>query len=1498
MVAKEGPMAGRSVLQMLPALYDAIALGGRAGVSIQELFSQFDVQDQVREACWISLRHGKYNNQPIRFYHVDRLPTNDNKTTTTMTNAMGKRKATTVLPTKTKKRKKNDDGEASEDDTIKKAAPTVNRPRTIDMKDEVDARTIDFTEAREDEKLVVVADEALRLKALGLSQSDSVDINPAHIDILELVARTRSAGIVITDLAATLFPGNVKKIHHFLDCLIARQLCVKRIVAVSFKRFNIVHLTKYAAAFQPTMIAPGAVFEDEQLNKQQHVQRIYKALTVSNESSAVFADLAKRFVWSKRLQETIRNYIVQECIRDNTFPISLFMATCRSGERSLGRKLWCVRINEEAERLKATNVKITDESFAKPALYEVGPHEFMYRMIESTPEGLTIPQVRDNCGISDRWCYKKVQALLVSYNLQTEKLLVGRSASYLFRVQGSDSTATQTQEQVKPDIHSKTESTEPKEVDKEYKYASLKSAIQDAGLKPIANVMDTRSQFAMELVTERKIVALTTYRRMLVMREHQNKLRNKGFIDHRTITKIFQQLVKQNQVVFLDVLIPSSRGRYNKTRKVRCVALPSVLNEPEQPTIRHFIETYTPDDLSDLGMLYSDPSFNVVIRDTDGAKKASSLSKQVVYSRNAQIKAQRHAAILSRQNRKIGAAFGLACRTKLFHIAICEIVISLGLWNHKTVDAIPFSLQQVMSRMSVHDFIHIFGCTERLTSAEETELIEALRNKDSDWNCINVNIQSKLLKHKWRRVRRLIEILRELNVLVQEKPTDNASVVPAVFDDVDDMVLRVAEETITGGRFTLNRANLEIPLVEERDKKTRIKLTDMSSFVRPSDFFKYKKLLDNCLSASHTFYELSHVKAYWDVLECISIERTRFELVGQNGYPIPCFVSPCMFVSTSSYVRHAWIDLVSGRNVGQAKKTSSKRRKIPQRHSYNVLDYRPKAYNKKSMKTRAVPHRTKFKSPLVGVPDDKVLELYFKELPDTWNIPVPVELRLPNEGKSVFRSPKLGRSKVNYSAISAKVGDVNPQKLKRRLQVLMKEPLQIKRQRLMEADMLARKNPSGLFLEEAQVKVSPRLFCCLIRAIQMMVQPDDLYVPKVADELFAQWSTSELQMVWRYLWFAHMLVKTTVKDLGHRRGFSLAPSKFDFLRLHPAMYPITMFLEAKDHMASYFDEDDDDIEIQVPDNADPGHMAILLSGAVQGTIQLLPVLAEPHELDICEPPRKKGHAKYVDGVAGHLARFTRGSNALECIEAKWSVTSQRRYDEEEMDMHHDLHHVEDKDEASEDENLKEKLLKDLEDAGAMGRTNLELFKVYSTYSPNVIIATVASLVNAGKVLEAHSYAHLHYVSMQYAELWSIYPYKLLPDKTLEFDKTKPSSCRPWLCMDGSVNEKFLLVLKREVALMVWRYPGMCENDIRSQFRGLLGLQDARSLCFQLVDEDVIYCEANAKKPFCSLFSSPKDTSRPIPGTYHMDRSQYTLRFFPTVSCIENLGAVVDELLNN
>ncbi|OQR86734.1 hypothetical protein ACHHYP_10001 [Achlya hypogyna] len=1500
-----------SVMRIMPILYENIALTGRSGICVRALFDDFEPTKDtaVREACWAILRHGRHQHLPMRYYHVEHAETITPVKPEHTEPAPKKRKAVKIPAkpkAKKKRRKANDSGSESpwndsggESDVpfttvagpvAKKptpSRPSVQKPTPCDTTHEVDARSISFANAYIDPSLYVVADEAFRLKVLGVSAEEG-DINPTHWDILELVGQRREAGITIPDLASILFNGDVKRIHHFIDSLISRKLCVKRIISVTSKRFNMIHLARFAAHFHPNMVAPGAFFEDEYMNKAAIVTRIHTSMTAHKEATAVFADVAKRFGWSKRLQETIRNYIAQETNRDPAYHVQLFMATCRSGYRSMGRKLWCLKLVEANPTASVEGFRLSH-----PTRCEMGPLEYIYRLIEAAPEGLTIPQVRDMCGMPDKTCYKKIQALLVSYDLETEKLLMGRSTLYRFRVRGADNKPTLAL--VKP------EATAEAKEDAVYR-PSLRTAIEEAGLQPVANVMDMRTEFALESVKQKQVLALATFRRMLVLREHRGATKSRSFTDHRTITKIFQRLVKANEVVFIDVLVPSSDPRH--MRKVRCVALPSAVAEPDQPAIKRFIDEFTHEDLSDLGLLYSDPSFKIVVRDPAAATKTP-LAKTVLYSRQPVVVPERSSVLIGQQNRRLGMAFGLACRTKLLHLALCEILQARGLWDASSA-SITFSLQHVLPHLRLHDFVHIFGCQDRLSPAEEAEMAAVLKKERADWSSLSSAVRDKVVKNKWRRVRRLMDNLRDLELVVQEDAVASASVVPTVFDDVDDMVLRAAEDTVTGGTFILNRASIAIPIVEEADKSARVAVRDVASYVRPVTFFRHKRMADNKLPVVHTFATLTDVRHYWDVIEAISVERTRFELVGDNGVPAPHYVAPIMFVSSSSYVRHAWIDLVSSRAQVKKKSTMAARLKIHQRHSYNVLAYQPRVARKvKKQKVALEPIRIKMRYPLVEAAEERALQLYFQELPGTWAIQVPPELRLPNEEKAIFRNPRLGRAKVNYTAISAEIGHVKPMNLKRRIHELLKDPVQRKRRRELEAEMLARKNPSGLFLEEAAVRSSPRLYSCFTRAIQMMVEPDDEYEPRVADALFASWSTTELQMVWRYLYFSHMLAKTTVKDLGHRRGFSLAPITFDFLRLAPTLHPLTMFTEAANVAASFSNLDD--LEVAVPENTGSGTMAVLLAGAVQGNLALVPILDDPRALEVFDAPRKKGHAKYVDGVAGHLVRFTQGRPDL--IDSKWTVSA-RPLDADEDDE-------EDEDAAAESDDdgkapwtchclhrhasmavcatqLETKLLRAITDAGETGVADSELAKRHRQYSPHQVLERVQALVAASKVVEAHSFADVRYVAAAVADLWQLRAYNFR-DGNVEFDASRVAVSRPWLKLDGEVNKKFLLVLKREVAMMVWRYPGMCERDIQAQFRGLLGLQDARCLCFMLVDDGVLYCQALSKVPPASLFSQ-STTPTLVPGEYHMDRAEFTLRFFPTTACMENLGLIVDDLL--
>ncbi|KAF0764427.1 hypothetical protein AaE_003066, partial [Aphanomyces astaci] len=169
------------------------------------------------------------------------------------------------------------------------------------------------------------------------------------------------------------------------------------------------------------------------------------------------------------------------------------------------------------------------------------------------------------------------------------------------------------------------------------------------------------------------------------------------------------------------------------------------------------------------------------------------------------------------------------------------------------------------------------------------------------------------------------------------------------------------------------------------------------------------------------------------------------------------------------------------------------------------------------------------------------------------------------------------------------------------------------------------------------------------------------------------------------------------------------------------------------------------------------------------------------------------------------------------------------------------------------------------------------------------------LVADDRVCDVHAFDCVRYVDTEHAKPWFVYPFtKDAATNAIEFQRDAPVMARPWLKMDGEVNDQFLVVVKRELTMLVVGRPGIGEQRMCEYFKGLLGLQDVRNLCFQLIDERVLYCRAIERRKQCGLFGGSNASEAPVVGEYSMDRHEMEMHYFPAVDCFGELGnAFVD-----
>ncbi|EEY53547.1 uncharacterized protein PITG_07227 [Phytophthora infestans T30-4] len=156
------------------------------------------------------------------------------------------------------------------------------------------------------------------------------------------------------------------------------------------------------------------------------------------------------------------------------------------------------------------------------------------------------------------------------------------------------------------------------------------------------------------------------------------------------------------------------------------------------------------------------------------------------------------------------------------------------------------------------------------------------------------------------------------------------------------------------------------------------------------------------------------------------------------------------------------------------------------------------------------------------------------------------------------------------------------------------------------------------------------------------------------------------------------------------------------------------------------------------------------------------------------------------------------------------------------------------------------------------------------------------MIRKRSVLEVNGYDHSRFILRKFASLWALHPYRITSDSTAEkvhfiFDKDSTVVARPWLHLDGSVNAKMALKLKRKVVNIVMCCPGIQDCAVQKKMRKIVSLQDMRVLLEELISSGVLYARTDI------MTLSPGELR-------YVDFSRERLHYFPSINCMELLGA--------
>lgn len=1511
-------------------------------------------------------------------------------------------------------------------DTADETRWVLRSPRGFRLGEEVDVVGLTYDEAvtsNGEGVLGVVACEELRLKYLGVMDPNAIETISPQFDLLEIIGRSRERGENAAALTSSQLFGDSRKLHYLLDMLIAANFVDKKIVTADQRRFNIVHLRRFSERFHPSMISPSATLERDFFPKELLAKVIVGLMKTRGQRTCVFADIGRELGYNKRQQEQLRKYFMQQMHIKSDFPIQLFMARCKTGSEFVGRKLWCIRLNDNTSRSsgRRRGVSVGSDDLDSDAVGMSGPvvergiMEQMFTAIQDRKHaGATVPELRDMLGVPTfKLPYRLAQALITSYNISVEQVVVGKSTMYrmfvpdLAKEHDSGNNAADRNASSSSGIRVTRSSDKynvPKSVsgDQDDLGPTVPSTMIEAARGSVrASTIDNRRNYILKRVQMEKIVSLHQLRSGVIELEQVTGPRisasmGSGAMDIRSLRRIVDELVEEKKVTLMDVTLPPKQVLLN-SRRVKCVVL--IGYQRSREAIRSFIETYVEEQQKKHSTSLVDHDNNNYVVVSNRSKSRHKQRKDVVNkeTQNPEVvkfngasykSARAHLIKLMKQSRRLGQFHGVLYKCRAFHLMICQFLSkrsatksseSHGVVDGGTLtanasnddDEVEFALKDVLDALTVKEYIQVVGVPEMLTENEES-IVKAAVAKSLSWDGIPDDLAQKIRGCEADRFSKILRVLLELKLLqvVNDASSSGLFNMLQSSDDFDSMVSRVAFATLSGGLFKMKR-------------RVRIAIKQGTSVLHqlPSEYSYAYAPSFSCKNRSGLFsgripleFELNDVddaKAYWKSLRFLSVEGAQLGTASResngisvnldgavvksaplsdlNIYTLKTWVPHSTTASTKSSVRAKAaagpIQLLKRKqyHLGSSilELSSQKKRKVTRTTTGSILGLvsSSDASDTSVNKFRKLTKRTCRGLKWTLEEDLRLIDLYLEQVSCGWFIEVPLALQFKEE-RVAFRTTALSRTLMSWKELG-KALNKKPMECMLRVRDLLQAPaIQAKIERAKVA-ITELKNPSSVFHEELAIIRQPRLSALLCRALQIIMHERSSYYSVLADMLMNSWNESEVKLVWRYLWLAGIITRprhpNPAKD-QKQRGFQLHSQVHEMKSLKIPHYLMETFCEAAKYL-SFIGENVDEValaaeeneryfEHEIEPNLPSGQAAAALSSAVSGYSNLVPTYVAPSEArESTTVSVMVKRAMAVKGLAGHLSRKWGGVMPDAFLKEYWTVKSvsgildgaTQTSNIKSMEAFSFSEPIAEglqtnRKRGSNRSSLSSRMTAALETAAQDGLTLSELREkcasVQASHSgkgktTSPVLRELDKLVSAGKVVEVNAYDHIRFVLRQFAEQWTLHPYRIASDSTTDrlhfvFDKSSTIVARPWLHLDGSTNTKMVLKLKRKVVNIVMCCPGIQDEAVHKKMRKVLSLQDMRSLLEELMKDGIIYARVfrdprpSAESIFGMTTFSPSREAEIVtmsPGELRcVDFSRDRLHYFPSVNCMELLGA--------
>ncbi|CAK4703054.1 hypothetical protein LEN26_000530 [Aphanomyces euteiches] len=1417
-------MAG--VNRILARLIENVALEGRSGISVYELFERYSGTPDsfLREACWTALVKASATADEIPALHFS-------------------------IPS-----------------------------RACDV-DEIAKLTLKDASHRQ---VYVVACQALRYRALHLTNHITIAEDSTSFLILETVGKSRAKGLSTMDINTQIreniprnadhkkFDAELRTLHHYMDRLISQKLLVKKMLQITenfkCKRFNMVLLPRFDSEFDHEKSVPGSIFEEDSSWKYRAVDHLLSYLSQQENRQCTFNDGMRGICAEKKKLEALKNHIICESKKaGSTFPIEIFTAQ-RSDAR---QKFWCLRLRDIEE-----NSGDAEEKEPTALVHEMGLLEQIFNMIVAAGDtGVTSPDLKNSLGLHGKTAYRIFNIITTEYPVRMEKTVIGRNSVYrLFSMISNRSMVPQASNPSKGS----------------HKYTLRKSLVDTVSKSTEASPTDTtaiRRQHILDRLRAEKVVSLYSLRSSIIELENyahdgQRCHFNSGHrVDVRSIIRIVE-LHPEMKLQYCEMPLKSSLLA-SSTKTSRLILHVSAT----QDDLKTYLNQYSRD--SRLQALNSKAFVNpnVMIHPnlepsttSIAYKFKNTLTVKSLYERDRE-----------RQSHLLGKCHGFLYRCRLFHIHLFEYLQTATvtkLLSDAAESLAPdrlFTLDPVFRSMPVVLYVRILGIGQLLLPDEVTHVQNAIKNKTLLAD-LPKEMQKKITHRQNRRLTRLLRTLIDLRVIRPYRLSHDELMTLLEFtDDAGDLdVPRLVQYTLydrlVGGFFVWHHAQR----LHFEDPEWNTWNSVHVNTTRCVYSFGHEVPL------AHTFSSREAVELFWEAMECCAVEQLAYSPApGQVVKVPPLDVAEHITMSTAKN----WTPNTHGVRFNRRDKKTHEPRipgtnKIIMRKRMKPKPCRPL----RSKKYLFVPRGVRVDAPFTPEEDHAILQVYFDQLQSIWKVPVPVEMQLPDEPVAI-RNADVFRTHVSMVSITrAATSHRSVNRVRRRIEELLgMAPLKLQHHELKKTFF-----GSTRFTEEDEVASNPRLSALVTRVFMILFTSDGAYNQMAAEHLVGAWSRQEITLVWRYFWLKGWIV---APKPYHIRGFVLT-RRFQeiFKGSSTVSYPLAMFIEAAEQ-ASFLesrdvDDDEDDNTIRCCSAIE--HAALVL-GQGSYEVQHTPLPEKPKSKpQSMKRRRDHRHATSGVGLLNHLDQ-----SELDQWQAVFHLTTQETRATECAFSHQmfpepplkrtkttkliPFAHIEQVLLAAEERGLSiPELVNALNGRRAIVEESIETYQ------------------EEGKILQVDGWTCCRYVLPQFGHIWTVYPYATTSNGSIELDTTMGTTPHPWLKLTTQPNGPWLVRFQRKLVALLITYPGCGEDAAYTAFEGVLPLQQLRILLSDLVQEEVIYARIVERQPASfHLFGNNESVPRIyVPGDtslLQIDRSRYVVHYFPTPDCIVKYGFMVKDI---